>query len=162
MNQSPEIAQLVNQLVKRRLSVCTAESCTGGLIAKLFTDIDGSSKWFDCGFVSYSNDAKEAMLGVKQSLIDKSGAVSQPVVAAMAEGAVKSSSANIAIATSGIAGPGGGTKEKPVGMVWIAWAGNNYDTQSQCYFFEGDRESVRNQAASAAIAGCVKFIVKNA
>jgi len=157
-----EIEKLVNQLVKRRMSVCTAESCTGGLIAKLFTDIDGSSNWFDCGYVSYSNDAKESMLGIKQSLIKKSGAVSQPVVAAMAEGAIKNSAAKIAIATSGIAGPDGGTKEKPVGMVWIAWAGKNYDNESKCFFFDGDRESVRNQAAKAAISGCIKFIVKNA
>ncbi len=162
MGLIPEVEKLVNQLVKRRLSICTAESCTGGLIAKWFTDNDGSSNWFDGGYVSYSNNAKESMLGIKHSLIKKSGAVSRPVVAAMAEGALSNSSAKIAIATSGIAGTGGGSKEKPVGMVWVAWAGKNYETQSKCFFFDGDRESIRNQAAKAAISGCVKFIVKNA
>jgi len=162
MNPSDELSKLINQLVKRRLSICTAESCTGGLIAKQFTDHDGSSKWFDGGFVTYSNQAKSSMLGIEPSVIKKAGAVSRRVVIAMAEGALKNSSAKIAIATSGIAGPGGGTKEKPVGMVWIAWAGKNYDTQSQCFFFDGDRISVREQAANAALSGCVKFIVKNA
>ena len=157
-----EVIQLSNQLIKRRLSVCTAESCTGGLIAKSFTDVDGSSNWFESGFVTYSNNAKHKMLGIDKQLIQSSGAVSQPVVVAMAEGAISNSSAKISIATTGIAGPAGGTKEKPVGMVWIAWAAKNYTTQSQCFYFDGDRESVRNQAASAAIAGCVKFIIKNA
>jgi len=162
MDVQHDVVQLALQLTKRRLSICTAESCTGGLLAKLFTDIDGSSAWFDCGFITYSNAAKQSMLNIDQSLIDLSGAVSQPVVMAMAEGALTKSAAKISIATSGIAGPGGGTSEKPVGMVWIAWAGNNYDTQSQCFYFNGDRESIRNQAAKAAISGCVKYIVKNA
>jgi len=162
MELQKEVTDLANQLIRRRLTVCTAESCTGGLIAKVFTDLEGSSSWFDCGFITYSNQAKQSMLGIDGGLIDNSGAVSQPVVCAMAEGAITNSSAKIAIATSGIAGPGGGTKEKPVGMVWISWAGKNYHTESQCFFFDGDRDSVRNQATKAAIAGCVKFIVKNA
>ena len=162
MTIETEVIQLSNQLIKRRLSISTAESCTGGLIAKLFTDIEGSSEWFDSGFITYSNEAKHKMLGIENQIITASGAVSQPVVIAMAEGVIKNSSAKISIATTGIAGPGGGSKEKPVGMVWLAWAGKNYTTQSQCFYFEGDRESVRNQAASAAITGCVKFIVKNA
>ncbi|MCP3673577.1 MAG: CinA family protein [Gammaproteobacteria bacterium] len=157
-----EVIQLSNQLIKRRLLICTAESCTGGLIAKSFTDVVGSSKWFESGFVTYSNNAKHKMLGLDKQLIESSGAVSQSVAVAMAEGAITNSLAKISIATTGIAGPAGGTKEKPVGMVWIAWAAKHYTTQSQCFFFDGDRESVRNQAAIAAISGCVKFIVKNA
>ena len=157
-----EISHLSKQLSKRRMTICTAESCTGGLIAKLFTDLPGSSDWFDCAFITYTNQAKQKMLNVEVSLLDKFGAVSQPVIVAMAKGALANCSSKIAIATSGIAGPAGGTVEKPVGMVWIAWAGKNYDTQSQCFYFDGDRDSIRNQAAKAAIAGCIKYIVKNA
>jgi len=162
MSKKNPVAQLVNQLSKRRLTVCTAESCTGGLIAKQLTDIAGSSSWFECAFITYSNDAKHSMLSIDENLIESSGAVSQPVVNAMAEGALSKSTAKIAISTSGIAGPDGGTSEKPVGMVWIAWAATNYETESQCFYFKGNRESIRNQAAEAAITGCVKFIVKNA
>ncbi len=162
MSQNEELSQLINQLEKRRLKICTAESCTGGLIAKQFTDHHGSSKWFDGGFITYSNQTKSNMLDIDPSVIKKAGAVSRRVVTAMANGALKNCSAKIAIATTGIAGPGGGTKEKPVGMVWIAWAGKKYDTESQCFFFEGDRSSVREQAAKAALSGCIKFIVKNA
>lgn len=162
MDLQTEIEQLVTQLTRRRLIICTAESCTGGLISKLFTDLPGASDWFDCAFITYTNQAKQQMLGVEKSALISSGAVSQPVVCAMAEGAIKNSSANIAISTSGIAGPGGGSPEKPVGMVWIAWSGKHYETQSQCFYFDGDRESIRNQAAKAAISGAVKFIVKNA
>ncbi len=162
MSQSDELSKLINQLVKRRLKICTAESCTGGLIAKQFTDHEGSSEWFDGGFITYSNQAKTSMLDIDPSVIKKAGAVSRRVATAMAEGALKNSSAKIAIATTGIAGPGGGTKEKPVGMVWIAWAGKKYETQSKCFFLKGDRTSVREQAAKAAFSGCIKFIVKNA
>ena len=162
MEDNSAVRQLATQLIKRRMSICTAESCTGGLVAKMFTDIEGSSSWFDCAFITYSNEAKQSMLGVKKSLLEHPGAVSQPVVAAMAEAAINGSSAKIAISISGIAGAGGGSKEKPVGMVWIGWAGKNYDTETQCFYFKGDREAVRNQAAEAAISGCIKYIVKNA
>jgi len=162
MDLESEISLLIKQLTRRRLTICTAESCTGGLISKLFTDRAGSSDWFDCAFITYTNEAKQQMLGVENSPLENSGAVSQPVVMAMAEGAIKNSSAKIAIATSGIAGPDGGTKEKPVGMVWIAWAGKRYETESRCFYFDGDRESIRMQAALAAISGAIKFIVNNA
>lgn len=162
MDLQNEVEKLVNQLTRRRLVISTAESCTGGLIAKLFTDLPGSSDWFDCSFITYSNESKSKMLGVDVEVLKNSGAVSQPVVTAMAEGAIKNSAANIAVATSGIAGPGGGTREKPVGMVWIAWAGRRYDTYSQCFYFDGDRDSIREQAAAAAIIGSIKYIVNNA
>jgi len=104
------------------LHITAAESCTGGLIAKCLTDIDGSSSWFEQAWVTYSNKAKNEMLGVPYTLIQAHGAVSEPVVTAMANGALQRSGASIAIAVSGIAGPGGGSPEKPVGTVWVAWA----------------------------------------
>ena len=156
------INQLTVQLTKRRLTICTVESCTGGLIAKSFTDLPGSSEWFDCAFVTYTNKAKQSMVGVLSETLKVSGAVSQPVVSEMAEGGIKASESNVSIAVSGIAGPDGGTKEKPLGMVWIAWAGKNYETECQCYYFKGSRESIRIQAMEAAISGAIKFIVKNA
>jgi nicotinamide-nucleotide amidase len=162
MDLQKEINQLNNQLIKRRLTICTAESCTGGLISKLFTDKPGASEWFDCAFITYTNQAKKQMLGVKQSTLTNSGAVSQPTVLEMSEGAIKNSESNISIATSGVAGPDGGTKEKPIGMVWISWSGRNYETVSECFYFDGDRDSIRFQAAKAAIKGAVKYIVKNA
>ncbi|MFT5520999.1 MAG: nicotinamide-nucleotide amidase [Enterobacterales bacterium] len=162
MDLQKEISQLNTQLVKRRLTICTAESCTGGLISKLFTDKPGSSEWFDCAFITYTNHAKKQMLGVKQSTLTSSGAVSQPTVSEMSEGAIKNSQSNISIATSGVAGPGGGSKEKPIGMVWISWSGKNYETVTECFYFDGDRDSIRFQAAKAAIKGAVKYIVKNA
>ena len=162
MKHDINIEQLATQLTKRRLTICTAESCTGGLVAKLLTDKPGSSAWFDCSFVTYSNNAKQNLLAVNESTLEDSGAVSQPTVCEMAEGALKKSGCKISMALTGIAGPGGGTKEKPVGMVWIAWSGRHYETLSQCFFFDGDRKSVREQAANAAITGAIKFIVNNA
>ena len=162
MDLQKEIIQLSTQLVKRRLTICTAESCTGGLISKLFTDNSGSSEWFDCAFVTYTNNAKQQMLGVNPITIESSGAVSQPTVIEMSEGAINKSNSNVSIAISGVAGPSGGTKEKPVGMVWVSWSGKSYETLAQCFYFDGDRESIRFQAAKAAIQGAVKYIVKNA
>jgi nicotinamide-nucleotide amidase len=162
MDLDKEINQLKTQLIKRRLTICTAESCTGGLISKLFTDKPGSSDWFDCAFITYTNAAKKKMLGVMQSTLDNSGAVSQPTVLEMSEGAIKNSQSYVSIATSGVAGPGGGSKEKPIGMVWISWSGKNYETITECFYFDGDRDSIRYQAAQAAIKGAVKYIVKNA
>jgi nicotinamide-nucleotide amidase len=132
---------------KRRL--VAAESCTGGWIAKLCTDIPGSSDWFDCGFVCYSNAAKARDLGVPEKLIDSDGAVSDSVVRAMAEGALARTSGNVAIAVSGIAGPGGAVPGKPVGTVWFALA-VRFSDRVQCeghlIQFNGDRDAVRRQA----------------
>jgi nicotinamide-nucleotide amidase len=127
----------------------TAESCTGGWIAKLCTDIPGSSDWFDCGFVCYSNAAKTRDLGVPEKLISSEGAVSDAVVRAMAEGALERTGANVSIAVSGIAGPGGAVAGKPVGTVWFALA-RRYEDRLECQGhliqFDGDRDSVRRQA----------------
>ena len=137
--QTQHLAERLLDLGKR---VCTAESCTGGLIAKTFTDLAGSSDWFERGFVTYSNAAKSEMLGVPVSVIDDYGAVSEPVANAMASGALQHSEADFAIAVTGVAGPGGGSAEKPVGTVWIAVATDGY-LESRCHQFDGDREAVR-------------------
>ena len=146
LRMSSDIRQLVNQLsvalLRKRQKVCTAESCTGGLIAKTFTDLAGSSDWFDRGFVTYSNAAKSEMLGVPVSLIEDYGAVSETVANAMASGALRHSEADYAIAVTGVAGPGGGSEEKPVGTVWIAVASTD-QLQAQCHHFDGDRAAVR-------------------
>lgn len=137
---------------KRRL--VTAESCTGGWIAKLCTDIAGSSEWFDCGFVCYSNAAKTRDLDVPERLIDSEGAVSDAVVRAMAEGAIDRTGANVAIAVSGIAGPGGEVPGKPVGTVWFALA-HKFEDRLECQGhliqFDGNRDAVRRQAVQYAL-----------
>jgi nicotinamide-nucleotide amidase len=132
----------------------TAESCTGGWIAKLCTDIPGSSDWFDCGFVCYSNAAKTRDLGVPEKLIEAEGAVSDAVVRAMAEGAIARTAANVGLAVSGIAGPGGAVPGKPVGTVWFALAQRAEDRlecQGHLIQFDGDRDAVRRQAVHYAL-----------
>jgi nicotinamide-nucleotide amidase len=141
------------RLLDARRRLVTAESCTGGWIAKLCTDIAGSSDWFDCGFVCYSNAAKTRDLGVPEKLIATEGAVSDEVVRAMAEGALERTSANVAIAVSGIAGPSGAVPGKPVGTVWFALAHRRIDrleTQGHLIQFDGDRDAVRRQAVEYA------------
>jgi len=137
---------------KRRLA--TAESCTGGWIAKLCTDIAGSSDWFECGFVCYSNAAKARDLGVPEKLIESEGAVSDAVVRAMAEGAIERTDANVAIAVSGIAGPSGAVPGKPVGTVWFALAHQEPDRlecQGHLIQFDGNRDAVRRQSVEYAL-----------
>lgn len=138
----------------------TAESCTGGLVAKLLTDTAGSSAWFDRAFITYTNLAKQQMLGVPSSLFAVDGAVSEPVVRAMAVGALNASAAGIAVSLSGVAGPDGGTPEKPVGTVWIgtAWqrADGNIAVVADCHHFEGDRQEIRYRAAEAALTQILK------
>ncbi len=137
----------------------TAESCTGGWIAKTLTDIPGSSQWFDRGFVTYSNAAKHQLLGVPEDLIERHGAVSEAVVRAMTEGALRHAEARIAVAVSGIAGPDGGTPDKPVGTVWIAWEASETDqVVARRYAFGGDREQVRRQAVAAALEGVLELL----
>jgi len=140
----------------RRLAI--AESCTGGWVAKTITDIAGSSDWFDRAFVTYSNASKQELLGVDAGLIEKHGAVSAPVVRAMVAGALAQSRAGIALAVSGIAGPGGGSPEKPVGTVWFAWGqtGGGSVTRREC--FAGDREAVRAQAVRTALLGLLEYL----
>ncbi len=137
-------------LLHRRLA--TAESCTGGWIAKILTDIPGSSSWFDRGFITYSNEAKQDMLGVSTEILARDGAVSEACVIAMAEGALDNSRADYTVAVSGIAGPGGATVDKPLGLVWLAWAGGG-ETVADQHVFSGDREAVRRQAVQEALAG---------
>ena len=115
------VQQLASKLTEKGWMLATAESCTGGMIAAACTDLAGSSQWFDRGFVTYSNEAKTEMLSVPAELIAKHGAVSEEVVRAMAEGAIRHSCAQVSIAVTGIAGPGGGSVEKPVGTVWVGW-----------------------------------------
>jgi nicotinamide-nucleotide amidase len=142
------------RLLEGQRRLVAAESCTGGWIAKLCTDIAGSSDWFDCGFVCYSNAAKTRDLGVPERLIEESGAVSDDVVRAMAEGALERTGANVAMAVSGIAGPSGAVPGKPVGTVWFALA-HKSDDRLQCQGhliqFDGNRDAVRRQAVEYAL-----------
>ncbi|WP_018954466.1 CinA family protein [Thioalkalivibrio sulfidiphilus] len=135
------------------LRLVTAESCTGGWIAKLLTDIPGSSAWFERGLVTYSNSAKMELLDVPQAVLDVHGAVSEATVRSMAEGALARSGADVSVAVSGVAGPGGGSPEKPVGTVWLAWAGAGSGAEARRYQFDGDRDAVRRQAVAAALGG---------
>jgi nicotinamide-nucleotide amidase len=146
-------------LLKRRLYLTTAESCTGGLIAAACTDMAGSSQWFERGFVTYSNAAKTDMLGVDAALIARFGAVSEEVAIAMAQGAIKHSAAQVSVAVTGVAGPTGGSVEKPVGTVWIAWYVNNQVTAQHCQF-GGDRASVRTQTMHRALEGLLNLFEK--
>ncbi len=133
--------------------LAVAESCTGGWIAKCLTDIPGSSRWFRAGIVSYSDVAKTRLLGVPALLIERHGAVSEAVARAMAEGALAAVAADCAVAVTGIAGPGGGTAEKPVGTVWFAWADRDGTTRAAFARFEGGREAVRRAAVARVLRG---------
>ena len=144
--------EAVRLLLERGKTVATAESCTGGWIAKCLTDVAGSSAVFGFGWVSYANAAKQAMLGVAPDALAAHGAVSAPVVEAMASGALAASGADHALAVSGIAGPGGGTADKPVGLVWFAWASESgVDVLERR--FSGDRNAVRVATCEAALEG---------
>lgn len=143
-------AQLGRQLLARRAQVCTAESCTGGGIAEAITRVAGSSAWFEAGYVTYSNRQKTAQLNVPLQLFDSVGAVSREVVEAMVRGACQHSGAQYGVAVSGIAGPEGGTPQKPVGTVWLACSVDG-QVSSRCCHFSGDRAQVRWQAVQAAL-----------
>jgi nicotinamide-nucleotide amidase len=143
-------------LAARDERLATAESCTAGWIAKAVTDVAGSSEWFIGGIASYADAAKTALLGVPAALLKKEGAVSQAVVEAMARGALERTGADRAVAVSGIAGPAGGTPEKPVGTVWFAWArrdGNEIKIKTRLEHYQGDREGIRRQTVGRALAG---------
>ena len=151
-----EIVQnLASALRQRGWMLATAESCTGGLIAGACTDLAGSSDWFERGFVTYSNAAKTELLGVSAELIARHGAVSEAVVRAMAEGAVRHSRAQMAVAVTGVAGPGGGSADKPVGTVWFGWCVDGR-VQTARQHFEGDRQAVRAQTVAHALAGLLQ------
>lgn len=147
-------AALVGELAAAGMSVATAESCTGGWIAKSITDIPGSSRCFAYGIVSYSNGAKEAVLGVRPGTLAERGAVSEATVREMAEGVLKLSGAGLSVAVSGIAGPDGGSSEKPLGTVWFAWSERHdgyCSTDATLHRLSGDRESIRAQAVVIAL-----------
>ncbi len=133
--------------------LAVAESCTGGLLAKRITDVAGSSGWFERGLITYSNRAKQELLGVPPEILDSWGAVSQQMAEAMARGLMVMTPADWGIAVTGIAGPGGGSFEKPVGLVWLAWIRRGQQPEAQAFQFAGDREQVRAQAADTALAG---------
>ena len=143
------------QLRAARQMLVTAESCTGGWIAKMVTDIAGSSDWFDCGLVAYSYEAKQALLSVNPHTLETHGAVSRETAIEMVSGALVHSGASVAVAVTGIAGPGGGTSDKPVGTVWVAWKRRGGYPQAELFQFEGDRDAVRRQTVRAALDGLV-------
>ena len=152
-------AVVVSRLAAAGKAVATAESCTGGWIAKAITDVPGSSAAFGYGIVSYANGAKESILGVKNQTLVEHGSVSKPAVCEMAEGALHLSGADIAVAVSGVAGPDGGTPEKPVGTVWFAWAtrdGSKERIDASQQHFSGDRELIRELAVAHALQGVIE------
>jgi len=144
--------QLAGLLLAKGHMMATAESCTGGMIAAACTDLAGSSAWFERGFVTYSNEAKTELLGVPAALITEHGAVSEPVARAMAEGALRHARAHIAVAVTGVAGPGGGSTDKPVGSVWFGWA-TPAGVKTQLRHFDGDRQQVRLATVRHALQG---------
>ena len=141
------------RLLAARQMLVTAESCTGGWIAKAVTDVAGSSAWFDCGMAVYSYEAKQAMLGVNPHTLEVHGAVSRECVVEMVSGALVHSGASIAVAVTGIAVPGGGTEDKPVGTVWVAWKRRGGYPRAEVFHFEGGRDAVRRQTVAAALRG---------
>jgi nicotinamide-nucleotide amidase len=153
------LSEKVGAALKRQgIMLVTAESCTGGWIAQAVTSVAGSSEWFDRGFVTYSNLAKQEMLGVRPEVLMQYGAVSEQTVREMAQGALRRSQAKVSVAVSGIAGPSGGTREKPVGTVWFAWAAEQTDTRVRGTRFSGDREAVRRQAVVMALQGILDIL----
>lgn len=149
----------VGQLLEaRQARMTTAESCTGGLLAKCLTDIPGSSAWFEYGFVAYGDDAKENMLGINPELIEQHGAVSKEVCEAMAVAAHAISDADVSVAITGIAGPGGGSEDKPIGTVWLAWLGPGRRATCKMVRFDGDRTEVRRQTVVTALRGILKHL----
>lgn len=141
---------LLSLLKSKGLKLATAESCTGGLIASLITEISGASEVFECGFVTYSNDSKTNLLGVDEKLIAQHGAVSEEVAIAMAKGTLKKTGADIAVSVTGIAGPNGGTEQKPVGLVFIAVANKNGSACTK-NIFSGNRNEIRSQSVEVAL-----------
>jgi len=159
-----EISKIATELAKSCLIsgqiLAVAESCTGGWVAKSLTDIAGSSEWFDRGFVTYSNESKMNMVSVLKSTLDAHGAVSKAVVVEMAQGVLANSNATLSVSISGIAGPSGGSDEKPVGLVWFAFAKKQNDkisVSTEKCIFAGDRNDVRGQSVVTALSGLLKL-----
>lgn len=161
MDDIIDLAARAGQALKSRgLLLTTAESCTGGGVAQAITEIAGSSDWFDCGFITYSNASKTDMLDVSAALIAQHGAVSEEIAAAMAEGAVANSNAHVALATTGIAGPTGAVPGKPVGTVCLAWSKDG-TTHTERLVLQGDRQAVRQQTVAHALKGLLKFLTQH-
>lgn len=166
MTDSTEISQLAQalgeELQKRKWHATTAESCTGGGVAAAITSIAGASDWFEGALVSYANRIKSELLGVDEEDLKSFGAVSEEVARQMASGALGLMDANVAVAVSGIAGPEGGTEEKPVGTVWIAWADavgqEPMDIDAKCFHFKGDRAAIQAQAVAEALRGMLELV----
>jgi len=158
MNNMLDLAEKVGEALKsRKLLLSVAESCTGGGVSCALTEIPGSSEWFDCGFVSYSNSAKSEMLNIPASLIAQHGAVSEEIAAAMAEGALANSEAHVSLSTTGIAGPGGAVPGKPVGTVCFGWRVGGV-TQTERKVFSGDRHAVREQTVAHALTKLLRYV----
>ena len=154
-----DIQRLAEVLLERDWMLATAESCTGGMIAAACTDLAGSSQWFERGFITYSNEAKTELLGVDASLIASNGAVSEVVARAMAFGAVRNSRAKVSVAVTGVAGPTGGSKDKPVGTVWFGFMiDGRLDSEMQR--FDGDRADVRRATVEHAVQGLIRRIAQ--
>jgi nicotinamide-nucleotide amidase len=150
--------QLGEMLCKKNAKLTTAESCTGGGISEAITSVSGSSQWFEFGFVTYANSAKQQLLGVSKEALDKYGAVSEQVVKQMAQGAIQQSQADYAIAVSGIAGPDGGTEEKPVGTVWVCWH-TPTESWAQQLKLSGDRQAVRTAAVKKSLQQLLQHLI---
>lgn len=161
MDMQARVNEVGDALKRHKLMVVTAESCTGGMIAEALTSVAGSSAWFDRAYITYSYESKREMLGVKETTIQRSGSVSEECVTEMAIGALQQSHAQISIACSGIAGPGGGTADKPVGTVWLAWAHQGKgEVVTQLAYFDGDRDAIRRQTTEVALAGVLALLAE--
>jgi len=162
MTKSDELVQIAAKtgelLLDRGWRLAAVESCTGGWIAQTVTSLAGSSDWFECGLVTYSNASKESLVGVPGSMISRYGAVSAEVAEAMVSGVLQRTGAHAAVSVTGIAGPGGGSDEKPVGTVYIAWQFPGVDTVSERFHFHGDRDEVRRQSVATAFSELVRLI----
>jgi nicotinamide-nucleotide amidase len=162
MNKMDILAAQVGDLLESQgLMLAAAESCTGGGVAQAITEISGSSAWFERGFVTYSNIAKVEMLGVRQTTLDEHGAVCELIVREMAEGALKHSHADVALAVTGIAGPTGGTKDKPVGTVWFAWSMRDGETHARLHHLTGSRAEIRAQSVHIALQGVLELLLRS-
>ncbi len=152
------VKRLAKRLIQKNNRCAVAESCTGGLVSAAMTAYPGSSQWFDCGLVTYSNAAKQQFLGVTPEILSQFGAVSQETVTAMAEGLLQRTQVQLSLAISGIAGPEGGSLEKPVGTVWFAWACHNQPTRTQVHHLSGTRATIRKTCVSIAVNGLLELV----
>lgn len=156
-----EIAQEIGETLQpRRLLLTTAESCTGGWVGQAITAIPGSSDWFERGFITYSDTAKQEMLGVSEQTLRQYGAVSEETALEMAEGALRFSHAHLSLSVTGIAGPTGATHDKPIGLVWIAWSSLQLPPKAKKAHFSGDRDQIRHQAVALAMTGLLEYMGK--